>query len=222
MSESQFAVEIVTRVLYHVRAKDPEEAAALALARDQWDTERDCARKELTESIYVHALAHARYVPDSLVTDVKSVAPFCPGDHGHAAHDPTVPCVWLVEAPPEADDDEDETPCVCQRNSPGLAGVVWSEVSGSSVIPEGTMEIERCDDCQVYASDNDALAAWLAYAREQGWRVCRRCGCTDEMACNPPCTWVEADLCSTDHAVTMRDVPTITVLGPAEQPARKE
>jgi hypothetical protein len=27
-------------------------------------------------------------------------------------------------------------------------------------------------------------------------RTCRLCGCTDDHACNPPCSWVERDLCS--------------------------
>ena len=27
-------------------------------------------------------------------------------------------------------------------------------------------------------------------------RKCRVCGCTDHRACNPPCSWVEEDLCS--------------------------
>lgn len=27
-------------------------------------------------------------------------------------------------------------------------------------------------------------------------RVCRVCGCTQVQACNPPCYWVEPDLCS--------------------------
>lgn len=27
-------------------------------------------------------------------------------------------------------------------------------------------------------------------------RRCRRCGCTDDHACTPPCSWVEPDLCS--------------------------
>lgn len=27
-------------------------------------------------------------------------------------------------------------------------------------------------------------------------RACRVCGCTDDYACLPPCTWVEYDLCS--------------------------
>jgi hypothetical protein len=26
--------------------------------------------------------------------------------------------------------------------------------------------------------------------------ICRSCGCTEESACNPPCYWVDADLCS--------------------------
>jgi hypothetical protein len=26
---------------------------------------------------------------------------------------------------------------------------------------------------------------------------CRVCGCTDRNPCNPPCNWVEEDLCST-------------------------
>ena len=29
-----------------------------------------------------------------------------------------------------------------------------------------------------------------------GGASCRRCGCTDNAACNPPCYWVETDLCS--------------------------
>jgi hypothetical protein len=26
--------------------------------------------------------------------------------------------------------------------------------------------------------------------------VCRECGCDDDHACDPPCHWVEDDLCS--------------------------
>lgn len=26
--------------------------------------------------------------------------------------------------------------------------------------------------------------------------VCRDCGCTDERACDPPCAWLEEDLCT--------------------------
>lgn len=27
-------------------------------------------------------------------------------------------------------------------------------------------------------------------------RSCRRCGCSDDRACDPPCSWVDVDLCS--------------------------
>lgn len=27
-------------------------------------------------------------------------------------------------------------------------------------------------------------------------RSCRECGCTEHNACNPPCWWIEYDLCS--------------------------
>jgi hypothetical protein len=27
-------------------------------------------------------------------------------------------------------------------------------------------------------------------------RACRKCGCADDRACDPPCSWVEDDLCS--------------------------
>lgn len=36
--------------------------------------------------------------------------------------------------------------------------------------------------------------AWYVRA---GAGVCRVCGCTDDDACDPPCEWVEPDLCST-------------------------
>lgn len=39
--------------------------------------------------------------------------------------------------------------------------------------------------------------------------VCRGCGCTEDAACNPPCHWVEPDLCSACGALD----------GPAPAPA---
>jgi hypothetical protein len=39
---------------------------------------------------------------------------------------------------------------------------------------------------------------WLpAYRNIYGQVKCRVCGCTDRYSCNPPCNWVEEDLCST-------------------------
>lgn len=32
-------------------------------------------------------------------------------------------------------------------------------------------------------------------------RHCRVCGCTESNACDPPCSWVAQDLCSTCEAV---------------------
>lgn len=34
------------------------------------------------------------------------------------------------------------------------------------------------------------------YPVEVGPGTCRVCGCTDDRACTPPCSWVEPDLCS--------------------------
>jgi hypothetical protein len=31
---------------------------------------------------------------------------------------------------------------------------------------------------------------------DRGIRVCKKCGCTDARACDPPCWWVEQFLCS--------------------------
>lgn len=34
-------------------------------------------------------------------------------------------------------------------------------------------------------------------------RRCRECGCTDEQGCEGGCVWVEADLCSSCHALRL-------------------
>lgn len=39
-------------------------------------------------------------------------------------------------------------------------------------------------------------------------RSCRVCGCTDYAACSPPCSWIEADLCS-----ACRDLTTVVPTG---------
>lgn len=39
----------------------------------------------------------------------------------------------------------------------------------------------------------EVLRGWRSLDHE---RTCRVCGCTDDNACTPPCSWVEADLCS--------------------------
>lgn len=40
------------------------------------------------------------------------------------------------------------------------------------------------------------LAELVDNARERGLQVCRSCSCTELTACDPPCWWVEPDLCS--------------------------
>lgn len=40
------------------------------------------------------------------------------------------------------------------------------------------------------------MGAQVAIQKAAGVRACRLCGCTDAEACNPPCSWVEPDLCS--------------------------
>jgi hypothetical protein len=44
------------------------------------------------------------------------------------------------------------------------------------------------------------LRPWWPNAKgrlaDRGIRVCRKCGCTDDRACDPPCWWVEKYLCS--------------------------
>jgi hypothetical protein len=42
--------------------------------------------------------------------------------------------------------------------------------------------------------------------RQTSVRSCRVCGCTDETACFPPCSWVAPDLCSACSAVAGREV----------------
>lgn len=42
----------------------------------------------------------------------------------------------------------------------------------------------------------DANGTVLTRLRVDGQRSCRVCGCTDDRACQPPCSWVEPDLCS--------------------------
>lgn len=40
------------------------------------------------------------------------------------------------------------------------------------------------------------IATWLARRLEPRPRVCSSCGCTDIAPCEPPCSWVDATLCS--------------------------
>jgi hypothetical protein len=54
------------------------------------------------------------------------------------------------------------------------------------------MEMTRAE--RSYLEDDlEDLAQKL---RAEGLGVCRECYCTDLTACDPPCSWVEPDLCS--------------------------
>ena len=68
------------------------------------------------------------------------------------------------------------------------------------------------DDCTADGNDGanhayGGLYAVLGIARRLGVAIkevwpapsspeCRECGCTDDHACDPPCSWAEPDLCS--------------------------
>lgn len=49
--------------------------------------------------------------------------------------------------------------------------------------------------------------AWLAQVRAAdvaaGLPACRVCGCTENAGCDPPCWWIEPDLCSNCAGVAL-------------------
>jgi hypothetical protein len=76
-------------------------------------------------------------------------------------------------------------------------------VDGAVEIP-ATREQQLCDYVVMRANRGDDLASILAGALDvfgedppaADVRRCRMCGCTDDDACHPPCSWIAADLCS--------------------------
>jgi hypothetical protein len=54
------------------------------------------------------------------------------------------------------------------------------------------MMVEPVETSPSYDPGDTSVAAPLAHAV----RRCRECNCTDDFACDPPCSWVELDLCS--------------------------
>lgn len=60
----------------------------------------------------------------------------------------------------------------------------WKSESPATVVSSYLRTVARC------------------LAEEAGVQVCRVCGCTDLAACSPPCSWVEADLCSSHGRAT--------------------
>lgn len=60
-------------------------------------------------------------------------------------------------------------------------------------------------------SSEQPVEVVTAYVREvarsiavtAGLRVCRVCGCTDLAGCNPPCSWVAEDCCSSHNALAI-------------------
>jgi hypothetical protein len=78
---------------------------------------------------------------------------------------------------------------------PGYAcwscGIVMPAQEDGS-LPEGWMVREYGDG--VNYPKGSHFVCELLPCQEQ--RMCRLCGCTDEHACEPPCSWVELDRCS--------------------------
>lgn len=57
--------------------------------------------------------------------------------------------------------------------------------------------LERLEWSKVFRAASSHEADELAERlRLRGLGVCRECYCTDVTACDPPCSWVELDLCS--------------------------
>jgi hypothetical protein len=40
-------------------------------------------------------------------------------------------------------------------------------------------------------------------------RACSVCGCTDDRACDPPCAWVDTDLCSNPDCVAAAELADV-------------
>lgn len=62
------------------------------------------------------------------------------------------------------------------------------EAIAGSVLPPATRAVD--------ASTGRRITEGSTEPRPIAERVCRVCGCTATRACNPPCFWINDDLCS--------------------------